>query len=205
MISWFRHDILSYMSWFSTPQNAPTRTDEEILTRSINKPWEFTELVKRYETPFMRKAFGIVYNQQDAEEIVQDTFTKIYVNANRFVPTEGATFSSWSYRILINTAITYYNKKRRESERVSNIHPDFEGFIKADDNETVAITKDAVERMLAKLPQHFAVVLRLHYIERWPQQAIAKELGETTGTVKVRVHRAKKALATIAEKDWQDV
>lgn len=193
------------MSWFSTPKDAPERTDEEILTRSISKPWEFGELVKRYEAPFMRKALGIVYNQQDAEEIVQDTFTKIYVNANRFIPTEGATFSSWAYRILINTAITRYNKKRRESERVSNIHPDFEGLLQADDGETVTITKDAVERMLAKLPQHFAVVLRLHYIERWPQQAIAEELGETTGTVKVRVHRAKKALATIAEKDWLDV
>ncbi len=191
------------MSWFSTPEPESERSDEEILIRSISRPWEFTEIVRRYEDAFIRKALSIIYNQSDAEEIVQDTFTKIYVNANRFTPTEGATFRSWAYRILTNTAFTYYNKKRREGERLTSIHPDFEQLLSAGDGRSVTITKDAVERMLEKIPPHFALVLRLHYIERWPQQDIAEELGETAGTVKVRVHRAKKALAEVAETDWQ--
>jgi len=191
------------MSWFSTPESNPERSDEEILIRSISRPWEFAEIVRRYEDAFIRKALSIIYNQADAEEIVQDTFTKIYVNANRFVPTEGATFRSWAYRILTNTAFTYYNKKRRDSDRLTNIHPDFEQLLSAEDGRSVTITKDAVERMLEKIPPHFALVLRLHYIERWPQQDIANELGETTGTVKVRVHRAKKALAEVAETEWE--
>lgn len=190
------------MSWFSTPESDKNRSDEEILIRSISRPWEFQELVSRYETPFIRKALSIIYNQEDAEEIVQDTFTKIYVNANRFTPTPGATFSSWAYRILTNTAFTYYNKKRRHQERVMNVHPDFEHLLSDADGQTVTITKDAVDRMLAKLPPHFSIVLRLHYIERWPQQDIAEELGESTSAIKVRVHRAKKALAKIAERDW---
>jgi len=190
------------MSWFSTPEPAEEKGDEEILRRSISRPWEFAELVKRYEDAFMRKALSIIYNQQDAEEIVQDTFTKIYVNASRFVPTEGATFSSWAYRILINTAYTYYNKKRRESERVTAINPEFEHLLKDPEGQTVSITKDAVDRMLDKLPPHFALVLRLHYIERWPQQAIAEEFGESTGSVKVRVHRAKQALEKVAKDEW---
>lgn len=184
------------------PEQGNERTDEEILARSITRPWEFGELVQRYEAPFMRKAVAIIYNQEDAEEIVQDTFTKIYVNANRFTPTEGATFSSWAYRILTNTAFTYYNKKRRHGERVMNLHPDFEHLLSDNEGKTVNITKDAVDRMLAKLPEHFAIVLRLHYLERWPQQDIAEELGESTGAVKVRVHRAKKELAKIAKTDW---
>jgi len=191
------------MSWFSTPAPEHERSDEEILTRSISRPWEFALLVRRYEDAFIRKAMSIIYNQADAEEIVQDTFTKIYVNANRFVPTEGATFRSWAYRILTNTAFTYYNKKRRDSERLANIHPDFEHLLSAGDGREVTITKDAVDRMLEKIPPHFALVLRLHYIERWPQQDIADELGETAGTVKVRVHRAKKALAEVAGAEWK--
>jgi RNA polymerase sigma-70 factor (ECF subfamily) len=194
------------MSWFSISNNEETpRTDEEILIRSISRPWEFSEIVQRYQTPFLRKALSIVYNQADAEEIVQDTFTKIYINANRFVPTEGATFRSWAYRILINTACTCYTKRRKENERAIPLHPEIEQLLTEGDGQTVAITRDAVDRMLAKLPNHFSVVLRLHYIERWPQQAIAEELGESAGTIKVRVHRAKKALAKLASKEWDSL
>lgn len=191
------------MSWFSTPEESAPRPDEEVLMRSMSRPWEYGELVTRYEDAFLRKALSIVYNREDAEEIVQDTFTKIYVNAHRYVPTEGATFRSWAYRILINTAITYYNKKRRQGERLTNLHPEYEGLISDADGATVTITKDAVDRMLAKLPSHFALVLRLHYVERWPQQAIAEELGETIGSIKVRIYRAKQAFKKLSETEWK--
>jgi len=190
------------MSWFSTPEPISDLTDEALLARSISRPWEFDILVKRYEDAFLRKALSIVYSQEDAEEIVLDTFTKIYVNAARYVPTEGATFRSWAYRILINTAITVYNKKRRDNERFTNLHPDYEGLIGDTDSETVSLTKDAVDRMLEKLPEHFAVVLRFHYIERWPQQEIASELGDSVVSVKVRIHRAKLALRAIMAREW---
>jgi len=190
------------MSWFSTPEPPALRSDEDVLIRSISRPWEYAELVRRYEAPFLRKALSIVYNREDAEEIVQDAFTKIYVNAARYTPTEGASFSSWAYRILINTAITKYNQKRRLDTRVTALHPEFEGLVSDTDGETVTITADAVERMLKQLPPHFSIVLRYHYLERWPQEAIAKELGERTGTIKVRIHRAKQALRKIAEREW---
>ena len=53
--------------------------------------------------------------------------------------------------------------------------------------------RDAIDRVLACLPGHFAKVLRLHYLERWSHQDIADSTGETVGTVKARVHRAKAA------------
>jgi len=69
-------------------------TDEEILSRSQSRPWMYAAILDRYQEPFMRKARSILHNELDAEEVVQDAFTKIYMNADRFQPQEGAKFSS---------------------------------------------------------------------------------------------------------------
>jgi DNA-directed RNA polymerase specialized sigma24 family protein len=52
---------------------------------------------------------------------------------------------------------------------------------------------DGIKRILQRLPGHFALVLELHYLERWSHQAIADETGENVGTIKARIHRAKAA------------
>ena len=56
-------------------------------------------LIDRYEAAFLRKARSILYSPEEAEEAVQDVFTRIYVYADRYQPQEGASFSSWAYAI----------------------------------------------------------------------------------------------------------
>lgn len=169
-------------------------SDERVLMTSKSQPWLYMVLVERYQEAFLRKVHRIIYDERDAEEVVQDTFTKMYVHADKFKPQEGASFSSWAYRILMNTAYTRYQKLVKEGQRFSALDPEFEQFVS--EQSSTEITdgrRDGVERVLERLPQHFAYVLRLHYLERWPQEDIAKETGETTGTIKARIHRAKEA------------
>lgn len=175
-------------------ENARDLNDEEILSRSQKEPWLFSVLLDRYQDAFMRKAKSIIRNEQDAEEIVQDAFTKIYLNADKFEPQEGAKFSSWGYRILMNTAFTLYQKRVKEGQRFMNIDPEFEQLIgERKEHSGFEEKRDAIDRILERLPGHFAKVLRLHYLERWSHQDIAKETGETVGTIKARIHRAKAA------------
>lgn len=183
-----------YMQLFGNQDNMSEHADEDILAMSGAQPWLFSLLLDRYQDAFMRKAMSIIRNPQDAEEIVQDTFTKIYLHAHSFNPTPGAKFSSWAYRILMNTAFTAYQKRIKQGARFQNIDPEFEQFV-ADKTGGVAVTEvqDGVERILARLPGHFAAVLRLHYIERWSHQDIASDSGEAVGTIKARIHRAKAA------------
>ncbi len=103
--------------------------DEQILLVSRAQPWIFSVLVDRYQEPFLRKAKGIVRDPRDAEEIVQDTFTKIYVYADKYESQSGAKFSSWAYRILMNTAFTRYQKLIKEGQRFTAIDLEFEKFI----------------------------------------------------------------------------
>ncbi len=168
--------------------------DEQVLMASRAQPWLFTVIVDRYQEPFLRKARGIVRNPLDAEEIVQDAFTKIYVYADKYEPQSGAKFSSWAYRILMNTAFTRYQKLVKEGQRFSAIDPEFEQFIgEMKEHSGFEEKRDGIERILSRLPEHLSYVLRLHFLERWSQEDIATETGENVGTIKARIHRAKAA------------
>lgn len=180
------------MLGLSTTDDVRELSDERILMRSHAEPWLFAVLLDRYQSAFLRKVKSILFNELDAEEVVQDAFTKIYINAQKFEIREGAKFSSWAYTILINTALTRYQKCVKEGKRTMLLDPELEqrlGEMKGHSgfNED----KDAVERILERMPGHFARVLRLHYLERWSHKDIAKETGETVGAVKARIHRAK--------------
>jgi RNA polymerase sigma factor (sigma-70 family) len=175
-------------------EDVKSLTDEDLLMRSKAKPWLFAILLERYQDAFMRKARSIVRNERDAEEVVQDAFTKIYVYADRFEVRDGAKFSSWGYRILMNTAFTRYQKLVKDGQRISSLDPEFEQFVgERAEHPGFEERKDAIERILEKLPGHFVYVLRLHYLERWSHQDIADETGESVGTIKARIHRAKEA------------
>ena len=188
------------MLGFTTTDAAQELTDEEILTRSRKEPWIFAVLLERYQEPFMRKARSIVRNEQDAEEVVQDAFTKIYVHADKFEVREGAKFSSWAYRILMNTAFTRYQKRVKEGQRFVNIDPEFEEFYgERAHNSGFEERRDAIERVLERLPGHFVYVLRLHYLEHYSHADIALETGESVGTIKARIHRAKGAFRKEAD------
>lgn len=168
--------------------------DEEILFRSQSHPWYFAILIDRYEAAFVRKARGIIRDPRDVEEVVQDTFTKIYLKGSTFTPQPGATFSSWAYRVLLNTAFTRYQKLRKEGERFMSTDPEFMEFIAVEDRlRVVDEDRDAIERILERLPGTLAHVLRLHYLERWSHRDIGESTGESEGTIKARIHRAKAA------------
>ena len=93
-------------------------SDEEILNISISKPDIFSVLITRYEEAFLRKARSILHGKEDAEDIVQETFTKIYLNAPKFKKQEGASFKSWGYKILINTSFTYYQRLKKKRKNI---------------------------------------------------------------------------------------
>ena len=168
-------------------------TDEEILTLSRANPDVFAVLVERYEAAFLRKAKSILWNQEDAEEVVQDTFTRIYVYADRYKPQEGASFSSWGYTILTRLAYTRYSKMRKSRDRTKDMEPEaFERIPDSGDfRDTLTVTNEVLVA-LSKLPDHFSRVLRMQFLEGLSQEEIAQKEQSSVPAIKTRVHRAKK-------------
>lgn len=172
--------------------------DEDLLRLSGDHPSLFEVLVERYQAPFLRRAMKVLRNREDAEDVVQETFTKIYLNASKFVPQDGATFSSWGYRILLNTCFTRYQKKKKSTN--GNVHLETEIFHNFPDMagaQEQHEMRDLVASLLAHLPKHMHRVLKLHFLMGYRQQEIAEMEGETVGAVKTRIFRAKEELRKI--------
>lgn len=173
--------------------------DAQVLKESLTSPDLFAVIVRRYEDAFMRKVRTIIRNEDDARDVVQDTFTKIYINAGKYSEREGASFSSWAYRILMNTAFTKYQKIKKERSRSVELEPEaYEALPDTAMNQYEALeNRDVVMTALSKLPEHFERVLRLGFLEGLPYEEIASKEGMTVGAIKTRMHRAKQAFKKV--------
>lgn len=189
------------MDYLSPEEAGEGRSDEEILALSVVHPALFALLVRKYEAPFLRKAFSIVRDEEDAEDIVQEAFTKIYLNAKKFHKQEGASFSSWGYRILINTALTQYQKRKRRGLATAELDDEIWQLIPDKDLRQFEKKEleDQVASILSRMPKTLARALSAFFIEGKSQEEIAHEEGLSVGAIKTRVHRAKKEFRRIQE------
>lgn len=174
-------------------------SDEEVLVLSLKHPSMFALLVRRYEEPFLRKARAIVHEREEAEDIVQEAFAKIYLNARKFTPQEGASFSSWAYRIVVNTSLTHYMKRKRKGEKVVELDEEIWNLI-PDKNLRQFEKKelaDEIASVLTRMPPLFARALTSFFLEGKSQEEMARGEGVSVGAIKTRVHRAKREFARI--------
>jgi RNA polymerase sigma-70 factor (ECF subfamily) len=189
------------MEYLSFEDKGAGKSDEELLAASVGTPSLFALLVRKYEDAFLRKALSIVREQEAAEDVVQEAFTKIYLNAKKFKTVEGAQFSSWGYRILINTALTHYAKRKRRGgvefgldEEIWALIPDKN--LKQFEKKELA---DLVASVLIRMPEPMARALNAFFLEGKTQEEIAATEGLSVGAVKTRVHRAKAEFRKIYE------
>jgi RNA polymerase sigma factor (sigma-70 family) len=174
--------------------------DEEVLERSLGTPSLFAVLVERYQDAFLRKAESVVRSREEAEDIVQETFTKIYFNARRFKPVEGATFKSWGYKILMNTTFTHYQKLKRKGATHVELDPEFYEALPDPANYSHEETmRDYVASFLSRMPSQLARPLKLHFVDEYSQKEIAEMEGTTVSAVKTKIYRAKREFGRLLE------
>ena len=174
--------------------------DEEILKASLNEPALFEVLVEKYHEPLMRAAWRVVRGREEAEDIVQEAFVKMYKSAHKFEKYEGIEFKSWAYKVTINTAITHYRKLKR-GEFLSE---DPSIYQEAGEEELADVrifsktdAKAAVIETLEQMPDHLRSVLQHYYMEDKSYRTIADEEGISISTLKMRLFRAKKMFKKI--------
>ena len=168
-------------------------SEAELIQRVIaGEKEEYEKLVIHYQSFCFTLANRILNNRMEAEEATQDAFIKAYRSLKYF--SGKAKFSSWLYRIVYNTAISYYRKRKN--------HEDFE-IVKYDHSfssenqysekqDRVKFIKEAIDRLN---PQD-ATIISLFYYEELSLEEISKIMALRTNLVKVKLHRARKKLAT---------
>lgn len=181
------------------PNMAPPEnmTDQELARRSSENPDFFGALMERYETPLLRYIRRISsLPNEDAEDILQETFIKTYRNINDYDP--DAKFSSWIYRIAHNQTIDTLRKRKVDSASFSIEANDAAQFLKAASDigaETeTADTLARVETIIRKLPETYREALILRFLEEKSYEEIMDILELPKGSVATLIHRGSRLL-----------
>ena len=179
--------------------------DEEILAASLEKPALFKVLVDRYQEAFIRKALGIVRSREEAEDIVQETFVKIYRHGGKFKKMDGIEFKSWAYRVFVNTAISRYRqiskKWRAESADPLDLELAEERNLSTEDIVLESEAKSVAADLLSRLPENLARLVSKYYLDDKPYKDIAKEESLTIPALKMKLFRAKKMLRNLTNEE----
>lgn len=180
------------------------QTDEEIaLLVQSHKVELFGILINRYEKKMTRYAGRVLNNKEDIQDVVQEIFTKAYININSFDVKR--KFSSWLYKIAHNEIVNVFKKnKRRYSLPLLNLDIFFPQYAK-DSTQDIGRemdrkeTKAMIDSCFDTLENKYKEPIALYYLEELSYQEIADIMQIPTSTVGVRIKRAKKIMKQILE------
>jgi len=168
-------------------------SDEQLLIASLKDPRLFGVLVDRYKEPFRRRITRMLGSVDEAEDVVQETFVKIYIQAKRFENRGAYSFRAWAYTVLIRTALSFIRKLKRE--RLATIRLDQElSELLADpeDRFRLYLLKDEVMSIISRLPAAVRRLITLRFLDGLSYQEIASLEGLSEGAVRTRLSRARK-------------
>lgn len=170
--------------------------DEAILAASLRNPNLFGVLVDRYQEAFLRSAQRVVKRREDAEDIVQEAFAKIYKNAKKFKKQAGIEFKSWAYKVLVNTSFSHYQRlKKRQAVSLEFFDTYKYDVIDEKDNLRSSLeTKDLLSRVLLELPEELKKIVEMHYFQDMSYETISQKEGLTIPAIKMRLFRGRKML-----------
>lgn len=188
-----------------------TPETNEILLKKIAQRDEpaFFELVKRFKTQLLHVIYRYTGNRQDAEDILQDVFVKIYLHAEKYNDEFKAT--TWIYTIALNTARTAYKKKNRwlifsSMMNKNEDEPDFidsiedftftPGFYSDSDDQ-----EEIINSVLSKINPSFREALILRDMEGLSYEDIGDVLGLNMGTVKSKINRGREEFKRLLKKE----
>lgn len=151
----------------------------------------YAELVNKYKSYAFTIANKILQNRPEAEEAAQDGFIKAYHHLAGF--NRESKFSTWLYRIVFNTAISYKRKSRQQFQSLESTvieySQDADGMLEKTDK------KKYLNQALLQLNEADRTALNLFYLEEFSLEEIAQITGMNANTAKVRIHRARLRLA----------
>jgi RNA polymerase sigma-70 factor (ECF subfamily) len=186
-------------------------TDEALVARlQRGDDSAFETIVRAHGGRLLSVARRFLGNNEDAEDAVQDSFIRAYKAIHTFEAR--AQLHTWLHRILVNTALMKLRERRRRpTASIEDLLPTYstdghQAVVSRDwsdavleRKETAAIVREAIQQ----LPDLYREVLILRDIEEKDTAEAAVLLGTSSNVVKVRLHRARQALRTLLDREFQ--
>ena len=172
-------------------------SDEQLIAKfQLGDLQAFDILVRRYKDQLLNFVYRFVGNRSDAEDIVQETFLRVYKNKHMYK--EIAKFSTWVYTIAGNLAKTELRRRKRHKIfSVSNFVNEERDYDIPDREHSPekkvdsAIQEEIIQKAIEKLPAKFKEVIILRDIQGFAYEEISQILNIPLGTVKSRVNRGR--------------
>jgi len=189
-----------------------SESDTELVARlQSGDDTAFEPVVRLHTGRLLSVARRLLGNEEDARDAVQDAFIRAYKAIGTFE--SRAQLHTWLHRILVNVALMKLRERRRRpTESLEELLPAYTsdghqaaasrdwGDAILERKETAAIVREAI----ARLPDQYREVLVLRDIEERDTGEAAALLGTTPNAVKVRLHRARQALRTLLDREFND-
>ena len=184
-------------------------TDEAALVRRVQAKDElaFREVVERYQAKVFSIIYGILRNRNDAEDIAQQVFAKIYFSIKNF--DFRSSLLTWIYKITVNECYDYLRKKRvrklvYESDFSSDDSVRMENSEPATDQAPAVDHRlaqhDLILKLLAKLSEEDRSLILLKEVEGHSVEELSEMTGMNENTIKVKLFRARQKLLKAAQR-----
>lgn len=176
-------------------------TTEELLYRGCLNGDEAVmhEVFRRYLPTLHGTCLRYVDHVDEADDLVQEGFIKIFSNIEKFQYKGEGSFSAWMKRIVVNTAINHYHKTEKNKHISYEEGNVFDTVNEGSENmfeliRNAGVTDDDLVHMIQELPEQFRVVFNLFAIENYQHHEIAEMLNIPLNTSLTRYARAKDKL-----------
>jgi RNA polymerase sigma-70 factor (ECF subfamily) len=188
-------------------------SDLELIKKFKNgSQVSFEQLVSRHESKMYSIALRYTKNQEDAEEVIQDVCVTLYHKVQNF---EGkSAFSSWLYRIVVNSSLMKLRKNRQEKATlVDDLTPiskqdylqqNCEDFNRADVRSIQHETRVVLEAAINRLAEEYRSVFIMRDVDGLSNEEVSSLLSISVPAVKSRLHRARLMLRKKLNAYWND-
>ena len=184
-------------------------TDEAALVRRVQAgdQMAFREVVERYQAKVYSIIYGILRNRNDAEDIAQQVFAKVYFSIKNF--DFRSSLLTWVYKITVNECYDYLRKKRvrklvyesdftqEDSERMTAAEPAVDGQLLVDER---LAQQDLVVKLLSKVSEEDRSLILMKEVEGHSVEELAQMTGMNENTIKVKLFRTRQKLLKAAQR-----
>ena len=178
-------------------------TDETVLIEQLinvqTKEKAFRELISLYKERLYWHVRKIVISHDDTDDVLQNTFIKIYKNIGKFK--QESKLFSWMYRIATNEAITFINKRIKERKiDISEVQEQIVSTLESDIYFSGEEIQEILQKAIASLPQKQQLVFNMKYFDNIKYTQISEILGTSVGALKASYFHAVKKIESYIKK-----
>ena len=169
-------------------------SDQELiinLRTEGNRNRAFQELVLKYQERLYWHVRKIVLNHEDADDVLQNTFMKVWKNIGQF--REESSLFTWLYRIATNESLTFLNSRKKHSlVSMNDVSDTLKNRLEADAYYDGSDVSKKLQQAILTLPEKQRLVFNMRYFEEMPYQEMSEILDTSVGALKASFHHATK-------------